>query len=152
MQWSTMLCFPEPHLTCSSPHLLAVKGAVVHHKISCMCPPWLCFWPCYINSDICCSKIILSLPMWVSVGIHIPQQSLLRTYSGNWLHSKMISVLFWHLGGGMAVSAYTFVGSGLIHDCNITSPKTGVFVYWNRLLSLLNLICPSYISLGACRV
>ena len=57
----------------------------MQHRISCMKPAWLCFWPCHVTPDTCLFVIILSSPIWTSIGVHIPKQSLVRTYLGNGL-------------------------------------------------------------------
>ena len=45
----------------------------------------------------------------------------------------------------MTISTSTFLGSGLTHDCNITSPRNGMLVHQNRHLSVkLQVGLPAY--------
>ena len=75
--------------------------------------------------------------MWVSIGIHIPQQSLVRTYPSNEQYPGMTAVLF-TFRQCMAISTCTFLGSGLTPDHDITSQVNGMLVHQNRHLSLLS--------------
>ena len=76
MQWGTMLCCLEPHITCSSCHLLSVRGkplgwyhrclslgagALTHWRTLCKHLAWLYSGLCHITHDTCHSMTILSL-------------------------------------------------------------------------------------------
>ena len=78
IQWGTMLCCPECHLTHSSCHLIPRIGQplgwyqrhlspdigdLMFHRISCMNHAWLCSWLCHITPNTCCCMTILSLLM-----------------------------------------------------------------------------------------
>ena len=92
--WINSCCL-ESHLTCSSCHLLSVRGqllgwywrylspgmvALMNHRILCMHLVWLCSWLCHITSYTCNSLTILSSLMWASIVVYIPQWSLVRIF------------------------------------------------------------------------
>ena len=50
----------------------------------------------------------------------------------------MTAIQFLHLGSGMAISTFTFLGFGLTPDCIITPPKKEMLVHENRHLPLFS--------------
>ena len=95
---------PAPRLTPEA-YVSRYIRALVHCRTSYICLGWSYVWPYNIDPDTCHSRTILFLQMWVSIGINIPQHSLVMTYTDNWVIPRNDCNSFLHLGSGMVVSA-----------------------------------------------